>query len=52
MEIIDPDDDSQAIESPEWHREIIEDTLRRVKSGELKFMSSDEAWADIERRCQ
>jgi len=42
--------DSDAIESPDWHREVLEDRERRIASGEANFSDWEKAKADIRRR--
>jgi len=41
---------SEALESPEWHREILEERERRIESGEARFTSWEEAKAEIRKR--
>ena len=35
------DEDSE-IESPQWHREILEERKRKIKTGKAEFLSLDE----------
>jgi putative addiction module component (TIGR02574 family) len=39
-----------ALESPEWHREVLEDRERRIASGEARFIDWEEAKNDIRKR--
>ncbi|MBI3416146.1 MAG: addiction module protein [Verrucomicrobia bacterium] len=39
-----------ALESPEWHRNILEDRERRIASGEAHFSDWEQAKADIRKR--
>jgi putative addiction module component (TIGR02574 family) len=41
---------ADAIESPEWHREVLEDRERRIASGEVHFSDWEQAKADIRKR--
>jgi hypothetical protein len=41
---------SDAIESPEWHREILEERERRIETGEARFSDWEQAKADIRKR--
>ena len=34
-------DDEAGIESPDWHRDILEDRKRKIESGEAVFISLD-----------
>ena len=34
-------EDESGIESPEWHRDILEDRKRKIESGEAVFISLD-----------
>jgi hypothetical protein len=40
----------EALESPEWHREVLEERERRIVSGEAGFSSWEQAKADIRKR--
>ncbi len=37
-------------ESPEWHREVLEERERRIASGEARFSDWEQAKADIRKR--
>ena len=39
-----------AIESPEWHREVLEEREKRIASGEAKFSDWEQAKAEIRKR--
>ena len=41
---------ADALESPEWHREVLEDRERRIASGEARFSDWEQAKADIRKR--
>lgn len=41
---------AEAIESPEWHREILEERERRIASGKVQFSDWEQAKADIRKR--
>jgi hypothetical protein len=41
---------SDALESPEWHRDVLEERERRIASGEGRFSDWEEAKADIRKR--
>ena len=41
---------ADALESPEWHREVLEDRQRRIASGEAHFSEWEQAKADIRKR--
>ena len=41
---------SSALESPDWHREVLEDRERRIASGEARFSDWEQAKADIRKR--
>ena len=38
---------SDALESPEWHRELLEEREHRIASGEARFQDWEQAKADI-----
>ena len=40
----------EAIESPAWHREVLEERERALASGEIEFMDWEEAKAYIRQR--
>lgn len=42
--------DPGAVESPAWHDEELRERERKIQSGESKFISWEEAKADIRRR--
>lgn len=42
--------DAGGFESPEWHREVLEERERRIVSGEARFSDWEEAKADIRKR--
>ncbi len=37
-------------ESPDWHREVLEERERRITSGEAHFTDWEQAKADIRKR--
>ena len=39
-----------ALESPEWHRDVLEERERRIASGEARFTDWEQAKADIRKR--
>jgi hypothetical protein len=39
-----------ALESPEWHREVLDERERRISEGETRFSDWQEAKADIRNR--
>jgi len=39
-----------ALESPEWHRDVLEERERRIASGEARFSDWEQAKADIRKR--
>jgi hypothetical protein len=41
---------SDAFESPDWHRAALEERERKIASGEARFTSWEEAKADIRKR--
>jgi hypothetical protein len=41
---------SKALESPEWHREILEARERGIASGEARFTDWEQAKTDIRNR--
>ena len=41
----------EAIESPEWHREVLEERERLIASGEARFIDWEQAKAEIRREC-
>ena len=41
---------ADALESPEWHRDVLEERERRITSGEARFSDWEEAKADIRRQ--
>jgi len=41
---------ADAVESPEWHREVLEDREQRIASGEARFSDWEQAKAEIRRR--
>jgi putative addiction module component (TIGR02574 family) len=41
---------SEALESPDWHREVLEAREHRIASGEAKFSDWEQAKADIRAR--
>lgn len=41
---------SDVFESPEWHRDVLEERERRIASGEAKFTDWEQAKADIRKR--
>jgi hypothetical protein len=40
---------ADCLESPVWHREVLEERERRIASGESKFIDWDEAKSDIRK---
>lgn len=41
---------SDALESPEWHRGVLEDRERRIAAGQSHFSDWEQAKADIRKR--
>jgi hypothetical protein len=41
---------ADALESPEWHRQVLEERERRIASGEAHFSDWEQAKADIRKR--
>ena len=41
---------AEAVESPAWHEEELRERERKIASGETKFISWEEAKADIRRQ--
>ena len=41
---------ADALESPEWHRDVLEKRERRIASGESRFSDWEQAKADIRKR--
>ena len=41
---------ADALESPEWHREVLEERERHIASGEARFTDWEQAKADIRKR--
>lgn len=41
----------EAIESPDWHREVLEERERLIASGEARFLDWEQAKAEIRREC-
>ena len=38
------------IESPDWHRDVLDDRERRIATGEARFLDWEQAKADIRSR--
>ena len=41
---------ADSIESPDWHREVLEEREERIASGEAHFSDWEQAKADIRKR--
>jgi hypothetical protein len=41
------DDD---IEPPAWHKEVLDERMRKIEAGEETFYTLEEAWAKLEER--
>ena len=41
---------ADALESPEWHRDVLDGRERRITSGEAHFSDWEQAKADIRKR--
>ncbi len=41
---------AENIESPEWHREILQGRQQQIESGQAKFVDWEQAKADIRKR--
>ena len=41
---------ADALESPEWHRDVLEERECRIASGEASFTDWEQAKADIRKR--
>ena len=42
--------DADGLESPEWHRDVLEERERLIATGEARFSDWEEAKSDIRRR--
>lgn len=42
--------DCDALESPAWHREVLQERERQVEAGETDFISWEEAQENLRRR--
>jgi hypothetical protein len=42
--------DPDTLESPEWHREILEERERKIAAGEARFSGWEQAKADMRKR--
>lgn len=42
--------DPDTLESPEWHREILDERERRIAAGEARFSEWEQAKADMRKR--
>ncbi len=40
---------AESLESPEWHRDILDERERRIASGEARFVDWEKAKADIRK---
>ena len=38
---------AESLESPEWHRDVLEEREKRINSGEAKFSDWEQAKAEI-----
>ena len=36
------DKESESIESPSWHKEVLQDRVKKIKSGEAKYISLED----------
>jgi hypothetical protein len=52
MEILweDLSRNTDLIESPDWHRDVLDDRERRIATGEARFLDWEQAKADIRSR--
>lgn len=41
---------ADSLESPVWHREVLEEREQRIATGEAKFIDWDESKSDIRKR--
>ena len=41
---------ADALESPDWHREVLEEREKRIASGEAQFTAWEQAKAEIRRQ--
>ncbi|HSI14780.1 MAG TPA: addiction module protein [Chthoniobacter sp.] len=41
---------ADALESPEWHRDVLEEREQRIRSGETTFSDWEQAKEDIRKR--
>ena len=41
---------ADALESPDWHREVLEERERRIASGEARFSDWEAAKAEVRRQ--
>lgn len=44
--------DAKAVESPEWHGEILESRLERIREGKAKYLTLDEARQRLGRKSE
>lgn len=52
MEILweDLSRNTDLIESPDWHRDVLDDRERRIATGEARFLDWEQAKSDIRSR--
>jgi putative addiction module component (TIGR02574 family) len=41
---------ADSVESPEWHREVLQQRQKQIDSGQAKFIDWEQAKADIRKR--
>lgn len=41
---------AENFESPEWHREVLEERQKLIDSGQAKFLDWEQAKADVRKR--
>ncbi len=44
--------EEELVESPDWHREALEETDRRLKSGQESIVDWSEAKKELRKRCE
>jgi len=42
--------DAEQVESPDWHREALEETKRRLKAGQERLVNRSEAKMELGKR--
>lgn len=47
---VDLTKDGDEIDSPEWHRDVLEERERQIKSGEAEFIDWEQAKSEIRQQ--